>query len=140
MSKKAKHIQDQQVPRVSEVEVMTLVRDKKIRSKALKDLKKLTSFSDVQISSWLHINVKTFRSYRDRAIALPDDISEQVYLLLRLFQLGKALFSNKEQFDEWLSTENFYFDEVAPMEFLSSISGIRFISSRLRAMEMGDNV
>ena len=140
MSKKAKYDQDRPLPRVSEVEVMTLVRDKKIRSKSLKDLKKLTSFSDVQISSWLHINVKTFRSYRDRAIALPDDISEQVYLLLRLFQLGKALFSSKERFDEWLSTANFYFDDVAPMEFLSSISGIRFISSRLRAMEMGDNV
>ena len=127
-------------PRVSEVEVMTLVKEKRIGSKDLKELKSLSTQNDALIASWMNINVKTYRSYRDSGKSLPEDISEHIILLLSLFKQGKKIFNDSLAFDVWLTNPNFFFDDASPIDFLRTISGIRFISSRLTALEFGDNI
>jgi len=42
--------------------------------------------------------------------------------------------------NDWLSKENFFFDNKAPGSFLNKISGIKFTNDRLCAIEHGDNV
>lgn len=129
------------VPRiVSEVQVMELVKSKTINWRHIKKLKALTSQSDECISTWLGINVKTLRSYRDLNKQISGSIIEHIVLLLSLFRHGVEVFGSKEDFDAWLTEENFFFDGNSPTTYLSMISGIRFIDSRLTAMEYGDNV
>jgi uncharacterized protein (DUF2384 family) len=129
------------VPRiVSEVQVMELVKSKTINWRHIKKLKTLTSQSDECISTWLGINVKTLRSYRDLNKQIPGSIIEHIILLLSLFRHGAEVFGSKEDFDAWLTEKNFFFDGNSPDSYLSMISGIRFIDNRLTAMEYGDNV
>lgn len=129
------------IPRiVSEVQVMKLVKSKAINWRHIQKLKALTTQSDERISTWLGINVKTLRSYRDLKKQIPGSISEHIVLLLSLFRHGGEVFGSKEDFDAWLTQENFFFDGNSPDSYLNMISGIRFIDSRVTAMEYGDNV
>jgi uncharacterized protein (DUF2384 family) len=47
---------------------------------------------------------------------------------------------SKDRFNQWLTAKNFLLDGKAPVSFLSTVTGIRFIDDRLTAMEYGDNV
>lgn len=57
-----------------------------------------------------------------------------------LIKHGKKVFGSKPKFEEWLQSRNFFFDGKPPIEFLSTVRGIRFIDDRLTGMEYGDNV
>jgi uncharacterized protein (DUF2384 family) len=57
-----------------------------------------------------------------------------------LYQHGESLFDNKKDFDNWLDTPNFFMDKQPPRELLNTLNGIKFVESRLTAMEYGDNV
>ena len=46
----------------------------------------------------------------------------------------------KEDFEHWLTTPNILLDNKAPMDFLDTVSGLKFIDNRLTAMEFGENV
>ena len=137
----AKLRKEKLLPRiVSETQVMELVKSKSINWRHIQRLKALTSQSDERLSTWLGINVKTLRSYRDLKKQVTGSISEHIVLLLSLFRHGGEVFGSKEDFDTWLIAENFFFDGNSPDSYLNIISGIRFIDNRLTAMEYGDNV
>jgi len=59
---------------------------------------------------------------------------------LSLIQHGRKVFDSIQKFEEWLKRENFYFNRNAPIEYLKTITGIRFIDDRLTAIEYGDNI
>ena len=67
-------------------------------------------------------------------------LQEHVFILLSLFKHGIEFFGTSGKFGEWLQKENYFFDNDKPINFLDTISGIRFTDSRLTAMEYGDNV
>jgi uncharacterized protein (DUF2384 family) len=52
---------------------------------------------------------------------------------------GIEVFGTKEKFEQWLNTENFFFDKKSPVSFLNTVTGIRFVNDRLTAIEYGDN-
>ncbi len=126
--------------RLSDTDVISLIQSKNIDREYLRLIKQLAPISDNMISNWLNINVKTLRNYRKNEIALKDNIKEQLILLVSLFKHGNEVFHSKEAFLEWLNEENFYFDGKAPINFLNTVSGIRFVDDRLTGMEYGDNV
>jgi uncharacterized protein (DUF2384 family) len=125
---------------VSETEVMELVKNKTINGQHIIELKSLTNQSDENISTWLGINVKTFRNYRNPKNQFPGFISEHIILLLSLFEHGIDVFGDKMDFDRWLNEGNFFFDGDSPSIYLTTISGIRFIDTRITNMEYGDNI
>ena len=106
----------------------------------MQTLKESTQFNDEVLSNWLNISVKTFRSYKKPEQEINATIKEHVLLLLSLIQHGKKVFGSMQKFEEWLKKENFYFNAKAPIEYLNTITGIRFIDDRLTAMEYGDNI
>jgi len=103
-------------------------------------LKEITTFSDDVISDWLSINVKTLRAYRKPDSSFKDSLKEHIVLILSLYDHGINVFENKENFDKWLNSKNFYFDNKLPKNYLDTVSGIKFIDDRLTAIEYGDNV
>lgn len=130
-----------QIPdKLSNAEVISWLHSKEIDWKYMLLFKQYSSLKDDVISNWLNISVKTLRNYRKPEIKLKDNVKEQLLLLLSLFKHGNEVFGSSEEFNKWLSDENFYFDREAPVSYLNTIAGIRFVENRLTAMEYGDNV
>lgn len=103
-------------------------------------IKEVTDESDEKISDWLSINVKSFKSYqKQNQKSIKPLLMEHIIMLLSLFKHGHEIFDSVETFKLWLEKPNFYFDQKAPVEFIDTISGIKFVNDRLTALEYGDN-
>lgn len=129
------------VPRnINDGEILHLLYTTDINWKHINAIKTLTDFNDDILSDWVNISVKTFREYKKPKSTFKENVKEQVLLLLSLIKHGVEIFGSVKEFDNWLNQENFYFDNKRPVSFLNTITGIKFIDDRLRAMEYGDNV
>ncbi len=122
-------------------DVLRLLKNNSITSAYFDLLKSLTNFTDEVLSGWLNVNIKTFRSYKSAAYKaeVKADLQEHVVMLLALMKHGIEVFGDRERFMTWLETENFQLGKMKPSDYLNTISGIRFIDSRLTGMEYGDN-
>lgn len=127
-------------PRIKDSEILNFIYSKNIDWKYINAIKDITDFKDDTISDWLNINVKTFRSYKSSTNQFKDNIKEQILLLLTLIKHGISVFGSSQKFEEWLNTENFYFDKKKPLTFLKTVTGLRFVDDQLTAIEYGDNV
>lgn len=116
-----------------------MVKTDKVGPQHLQAIKDLTLFNDEKISDWLDISVKTFRSYKKPNSIIKARIKEHVVMALSLIKHGIEVFGTKENFANWLEKENFFFDKKAPIEFMDTNSGIKFIDDRLTGIEYGDN-
>ncbi|HEX3385578.1 MAG TPA: antitoxin Xre/MbcA/ParS toxin-binding domain-containing protein [Mucilaginibacter sp.] len=126
--------------RVDTSMTLGMIKSGEVGPQHLQAIKDLTLFNDEKISDWLDISVKTFRSYKKPHSIIKERIKEQAVMALSLIKHGIDVFGSKEAFTGWLGKENFFFDEKAPIEFMKTNSGIKFIDDRLTALEYGDNV
>jgi uncharacterized protein (DUF2384 family) len=118
---------------------LRMIKSGKVGPQHLQAIKDLTLFNDEKISDWLDISVKTFRSYKKPHSIIKARIKEHAVMALSLIKHGIEVFETKENFTSWLQKENFFFDKKAPIEFMNTNSGIKFIDDRLTALEYGDN-
>lgn len=102
-------------------------------------LKSLTESEDTEISEWLGVSEKTLRLYKNSHKYVKPALQEQVISILSLFTHGREIFGSAGQFKAWLKKENLHFNRKAPVEFMGTISGIKFIDDRLTGLEYGDN-
>lgn len=129
------------IPEIGDLtKIFFYVNNHNVNSQYLNILKELTNLKDDILSNWLNINTRTFRNYRKSDIVLKDNTKEHIVLLISLYKHGIEVFDSIENFDKWLTTENFLLDKKAPMEFLDTVSGLKFIDDKLTALEYGDNV
>lgn len=126
--------------KISDAEVLYLLKTENIDWKYVSYVKEYTKIKDELLSDWLNINVKTFRSYKKKDSELKENLKEQIILLISLYKHGVEVFGNLNEFNQWLKTKNFFLDNEAPIIFLKTITGIRFIDDRLTALAFGDNV
>ena len=126
--------------RINDTDILLYLQKEKINWAYVLTLKKSTKFNDDILSDLLNVSVKTFRSYKKPEQEINDNIKEHLLLLLSIIQHGKKIFGSSDKFEEWLVKENFFFDKKSPIEFMNTITGIRFIDDRLTAIEYGDNV
>ncbi|MBF0595930.1 MbcA/ParS/Xre antitoxin family protein [Faecalibacter rhinopitheci] len=103
-------------------------------------LDELSGLKDEIISKWLNITTRTYRTYKTKDVSLKDNTKEHIVLILSLYKHGLDVFNTKEEFELWLTTPNFLLDSKAPMDFLDTVSGLKFIDNRLTAIEFGENV
>jgi len=129
------------IPEVGDLtKIFFYVNNHNVNSQYLNILKGLTNLKDDILSNWLNINTRTFRNYKKADIALKDNTKEHIVLLISLYKHGIDVFDSIENFDKWLVTENYLLDSKAPMDFLDTVSGLKFIDDKLTAIEYGDNV
>lgn len=126
--------------RLSESEVLYALRTQKIDTRYLNALKKVTGFRLETMAEWLNVTPRTLRNYTQLKTTWNESFKEHLLLLLGLFKHGQRVFGSSAAFDEWLKLQNFYFDNSAPVTFLNTVTGVRFIDNNLTAMEFGDNV
>lgn len=130
-----------ELPRLlADSEVLNYLQTKDIGWKHVNAIKQLTDYSDEVISEWLNISVKTLRTYKKPSETFKGKVKENILLILSLVMHGTEVFGTKEKFEQWLNTENFFFDNKSPVSFLNTVTGIRFVNDKLTAIEYGDNV
>ncbi len=100
----------------------------------------MSGLKDETLSVSLNISLKTFRNYKEADLAMKPHLQEHVFSLLSLYKHGIDVFGSSEQFNEWLQKANFFFDNDQPIHFFTTISGIKYIDSRLTAIQYGDNI
>lgn len=126
--------------RVDAGKTLGIIKSGNVGPQHLQALKSLTSFNDEKISDWLDISVKTYRLYKKPHTVIKERIKEHAVMALSLIKHGLEVFGTRENFISWMETENFFFDKKAPIEFMDTNSGIKFIDDRLTALAYGDNV
>jgi len=124
----------------NDIDILFFIKNEEVDLHYFNHLKEISSFSDEVMADWFDISVKTLRNYRKSESELKENLKEHLVLLLSLYQHGILVFGSSKDFDKWLDSENYFFDNKAPKDFLSTSSGIRFTDDRLTAMEYGDNV
>jgi len=82
---------------------------------------------------------KQFMEVFSFAMALREFIQNKPDKYKEFCRLGKQVFGTDELFVEWLKEPNFFFDGKAPLLFLSTEEGIKYIMDRLTGIEYGDN-
>lgn len=138
---KTYHSSEDRIPQyVSEPEMLYAVRQNKITTDYLSDLKEMSGLKDETLSDSLNMNIKTFRSYKMTPLPMKPHLQEHVFAMLSLYQHGIQIFGSYKKFNEWMEKTNFFFDNDKPISFLTTISGIKHIDNRLTAMQYGDNV
>jgi uncharacterized protein (DUF2384 family) len=118
---------------------LRMVKGNQIGAQHLQAIKDLTALNDEKISDWLDVSVKTYRSYKKPNTIIKERIQEHTVLTLSLIKHGIEVFGTTDAFASWLEKENFYFDKKAPIDFMDTYSGIKFIDDRLTGIEYGDN-
>jgi len=126
--------------RLSESEVLYSLRTNTIDTRYLNAMKELTSFSLETMAEWLNVTPRTLRNYSQQKTTWNESFKEHLLLLLGLFKHGRQVFGTSGAFDDWLKLKNFHFDDCAPVTFLNTVTGVRFVDNSLTAMEFGDNV
>lgn len=111
-----------------------------ISSNYIPFIKEFTTLNDEIISECLNINVKTYRSYRDKTVELKPIQQEHTLAILSVLKHGVKVFGSKENLTKWLERPNYFFDNQSPYEFLKTISGIQFLDHKLTAIESGDTI
>ncbi len=124
---------------ISTFEVLNLIKRSQINASHLKLVKKVSDLSDEKLSASYNLNVKTFRTYKNSNSALKADLQEHTIMLISLIKHGIEVFGNTDNFNKWLEHENFHLGKRKPIEYLNTISGIKFIDNRLTGIEYGDN-
>ncbi|WP_340198569.1 antitoxin Xre/MbcA/ParS toxin-binding domain-containing protein [Ascidiimonas sp. W6] len=120
--------------------MLSFLQDKKFTINHVRALKALSHINIRELSQILNINPKTFTTYTKDISKIKIDTKEHIILLISLLKKGAEVFGDTQDFNEWLESPNVFFDHKEPISFLNTISGIRFVDSRLTAMEYGDNV
>lgn len=113
----------------------------KLDADYIKILDQIIGLNDSVLARWLNITPRTLRNYKNHPeLVLKDTIKEHIILILSLYKHGIEVFDSVEKFELWLSKENYFLNNRAPMDFLETISGLKFIDNRLTAIEFGENV
>lgn len=104
-------------------------------------LNEMSGLSDIILSEWLNISAKTLRNYKNKTdLILKENTKEHIISLIALYKHGMEVFEDKDTFEQWLKAENLLMGNKAPLSFLDTISGIKWIDTRLTAMEFGENI
>ena len=69
-----------------------------------------------------------------------NNIKMYILKLIALFNAGKAVFASKTDFILWLMKKNYFFNEKAPVQFLWSNDGLRFVKGRVRAIRISNGL
>lgn len=125
--------------KIDHAATLSLIRNDKASYQHFKAIKDITAFTDEKIADWLDISVKTYRTYTKPDAKIKDSIKERALMALSLIKHGTEVFGGAANFVEWLEGENFYFDKKAPITFMHTNSGMKFIDDRLTGMQYGDN-
>jgi len=103
---------------------------------ALTHFMDIADLSLVEMASIIHTTDRTLRRYTP-AQKLPQDQSEGIVELAKLYSRGEDVFGSMEKFRIWMNTVLLPFGNKKPKEFLDTSLGIGMIMDELGRIEHG---
>ena len=94
---------------VSEPEILYAVRENKITTDYLNQLKEFSGLTEGILSSALNLSLKTFRNYKTKTAPLKPHLQEHVVALFALYKHGVAVFGHLKSFNDWLERAQLLF-------------------------------
>lgn len=80
---------------------------------------------------------KTFAKYKKEPSTLPKRFLEISIKLIGLYESGAEVFGSKEQFNQWCEKPAIGLDFNIPKNYLSTVTGIEYITEELRRITFG---
>jgi len=107
-----------------------------IPKQAMTHLMNIADISLMEMANIMHTTDRTLRRY-SATQKLPQEQSEGVVEMAKLYSRGEEVFGNMEKFREWMNTVLLPFGNKKPKEFLDTSLGIRMILDELGRIEHG---
>lgn len=96
-----------------------------------------SSFSAQEWSTILDVSERTLQRYKKEKLKFSSLHSERILQIAMLYKLGTEVFGEKENFEQWLNTENLALGKSKPKDLLDSTFGIEMIKDELHRIEHG---
>ncbi len=107
-----------------------------VPKEAMNNLMSNTGITVMEMADITHISDRTLRRYNDKD-KLPQEQSERVIELARLYSRGSDVFDSLEYFKEWMNTSLIPLGNKKPKEFLDTSLGIEMLMKELGKIEYG---
>jgi putative toxin-antitoxin system antitoxin component (TIGR02293 family) len=119
----------------SDNDFIDLIREG-VPKEAMNNLMSNTGITTMEMASITHTSDRTLRRYENKD-KLPQEQSERVIEVARLYSKGSEVFGSLEYFREWMSTTLIPLGNKKPKEFLDTSLGIDLLMKELGRIEHG---
>jgi putative toxin-antitoxin system antitoxin component (TIGR02293 family) len=119
----------------SDNDFIELIREG-VPKEAMNNLMHKTGITTMEMASITHTSDRTLRRYESKD-KLPQEQSERVIELARLYSKGSEVFGSLDYFKEWMSTRLLPLGDKKPKEFLDTSLGIDMLMKELGRIEHG---
>jgi putative toxin-antitoxin system antitoxin component (TIGR02293 family) len=116
-------------------EWIDLIR-KGIPKKSFDQLAVITGLGAGEMARVIHLSDRTLRRYEPDAV-LPQEQSERMVEVARLYNRGEEVFGSLDRFKEWMSRPQVALGGEMPKSYLDTSLGIRLILDQLGRIEHG---
>ena len=119
----------------NENDFIELIRDG-VPKEAMNNLMAQTGITTMEMANITHTSDRTLRRYEGKD-KLPQEQSERVIELARLYSKGSNVFDSLEYFKDWMNTTLIPLGNKKPKEFLDTSMGIDLLMKQLGRIEHG---
>ncbi len=119
----------------SDNDFIELIREG-VPKEAMNNLMHKTGITNTEMASITHTSDRTLRRYEDEDL-LPQEQSERVIELARLYSRGSEVLGGLDYFKEWMNTKLIPLGDKKPKEFLDTSLGIDLLMKTLGRIEHG---
>ena len=96
----------------------------------------MTGLNLSEFSSFLPVSKRTIEKVKDQELLSPQ-VSDRVLQIATLYQQGIELFSNSEEFKDWMSSSIIALGNKRPIDYMDNGTGIAIIHDLLGRIEHG---
>ena len=97
-----------------------------------------SGYSKAAMADFIGVDVRTISNYKNKNKQLTKTDAEHLLKLNDLFEKGKEVFGNSDEFTRWLGKPAYGLEGRVPEKLLNYISGIELVSRELSRIEYGD--
>jgi len=108
-----------------------------IRFPIFKNIVDKSAFNINEWSGFLHLSERTMQRYKKENKTFDPIYSEKIFEITMLFNYGKEVFGDEDNFNTWLQTKSVALGGIAPKELLNNTFGIRLVKDELTRIEHG---
>ena len=97
----------------------------------------LTSFTEKEWSSYLHVSERTLQRHKKEQKSFDSLHSEKILQIELLFRVGIKVFGSNDSFNSWLNNISISMGSIKPKSLLDSSFGINMVKDELGRIEHG---
>lgn len=88
------------------------------------------------LASIINLSPRTISNYRDQEKYLDANYSEHLLKLINLYDFGKEIFGNLEEFSLWMNRP-FWDSEEKPIDFITTSGGVDLVYAEIEKLAQG---